>query len=71
MPQETQENYECVIGVQYPERIVDLAKVSKRNTLAMQALRKSLIAGGAPDDGPPHCRPSNEEEVHQFFWLVD
>ncbi|XP_039961054.1 cryptochrome-1 [Bactrocera tryoni] len=71
MPQEMQENYECVIGVQYPERIVDLAKVSKRNTLAMQTLRQSLIAGGAPDEGPPHCRPSNEEEVHQFFWLVD
>ncbi|XP_053955954.1 cryptochrome-1 [Anastrepha ludens] len=71
MPQELQERYECLIGVHYPERIVDLAKMSKRNTLAMQALRHSLIADGAPDEGPPHCRPSNEEEVRQFFWLVD
>ncbi|XP_004529289.1 cryptochrome-1 isoform X1 [Ceratitis capitata] len=71
MSQELQEQCECVIGVQYPERIVDLAKVSKRNTLAMKALKQALIADGAPAEGPPHCRPSNAEEVHQFFWLVD
>ncbi|XP_067615361.1 cryptochrome-1 [Eurosta solidaginis] len=71
MPDEVQKNCECVIGVHYPERIVDLARVSKRNTLAMKALRHSLIAEGAPEEGPPHCRPSNEEEIRQFFWLVD
>ncbi|XP_037947512.1 cryptochrome-1 [Teleopsis dalmanni] len=70
MPMELQENVECVIGVHYPERMIDLSLASKRNMLAMRTLRDALIAEGAPNDGPPHCRPSNEEEVRQFFWLA-
>lgn len=65
MSAEQQERYECLIGVHYPERIIDLAKATNHNMLAMMALRNSLITP------PPHCRPSNEEEVRQFFWLSD
>ncbi|XP_017145329.1 cryptochrome-1 [Drosophila miranda] len=62
---EQQVKYECLIGVHYPERIIDLSKAVKRNMMAMTALRNSLITP------PPHCRPSNEEEVRQFFWLAN
>ncbi|XP_043946773.1 cryptochrome-1 [Drosophila biarmipes] len=65
MSPEQQEQYECLIGVHYPERIIDLSVYVKRNMMAMKALRNSLITP------PPHCRPSNEEEVRQFFWLAD
>lgn len=68
-PQEIQEQAECIIGIHYPNRIIDLNAASKQNNMAMTALRNALIADGAPSDGPPHCRPFNEEEIRQFFWL--
>ncbi|KAM7361384.1 circadian regulator cryptochrome [Cochliomyia hominivorax] len=71
MPLHVQESVNCLIGVHYPDRLIDLNVASQRNMLAMRALRNSLIAEGAPDNGPPHCRPSNEEEIRTFFWLAD
>ncbi|XP_065354622.1 cryptochrome-1 [Calliphora vicina] len=71
MPLNVQEQADCLIGVHYPDRLIDLSVASQRNMLAMRTLRNSLIAEGAPDEGPPHCRPSNEEEVRNFFWLSD
>lgn len=71
MSAELQEHVECIVGVHYPERIIDLAVASKRNMQAMATLRQALIENGAPEDGPPHCRPSNEEEIRQIFWLAD
>ncbi|KAL7729669.1 hypothetical protein ACLKA6_007941 [Drosophila palustris] len=43
MSAEQQESCECLIGVHYPRRILDLALASKRNMLAMKALRNSLM----------------------------
>lgn len=71
MTSAVQNELNCVIGVHYPERIIDLAEASKRNMLAIRALRNALIADGAPQEGPPHCRPSNEEEIRHFFWLTE
>uniref|UniRef100_A0A1I8PPM0 Cryptochrome-1 n=1 Tax=Stomoxys calcitrans TaxID=35570 RepID=A0A1I8PPM0_STOCA len=71
MPQEEQEKAECIIGVHYPHPMIDLSWATERNMKAMRDLRMSLTSGGAPDKTPPHCRPSNEEEVRHFFWLVD
>lgn len=71
MPLNVQEAVDCLIGVHYPERLIDLNVASQRNMLAMRTLRNSLIAEGAPDNGPPHCRPSNEDEIRTFFWLAD
>ncbi|KAH8280088.1 hypothetical protein KR018_007531 [Drosophila ironensis] len=65
MSADQQQQYECLVGVHYPERILDLSRAVKSNMLAMKALRHSLI------EPPPHCRPSNEEEVRNFFWLAD
>lgn len=67
MPMELQEKLKCIIGVNYPAPIVNLKEASDRNLEAMQRLRDSLIARGAPKDGPPHCRPSNNAEILAFF----
>lgn len=71
MPLEEQEKAECLIGVHYPSPMIDLTLATERNMKAMRDLRMSLTSAGAPDKTPPHCRPSNEEEVRHFFWLAD
>lgn len=72
MSTEEQEKAECIIGIHYPNPMIDLALATERNMKAMRDLRMSLTAAaGAPDKTPPHCRPSNEEEVRHFFWLAD
>ncbi|KAL9895760.1 circadian regulator cryptochrome [Glossina fuscipes fuscipes] len=68
MPLSEQKRSECIIGEHYPERIIDFVKAAESNMTAMRNLRQDLIEGGAPP--PPHCRPSDEAEVRQFFWLV-
>lgn len=65
---EQQIEYGCVIGEKYPAPMVDLAIVSKRNAHTMASLREKLVDGGST---PPHCRPSDIEEIRQFFWLAD
>ena len=62
----TQENSECIIGQHYPQLIVNLTVASARNTAKMNALQQALVNEGTP---PPHCRPSNEQEIRNFFWL--
>ena len=62
-----QEKYNCIIGQDYPERIVDLATASQRNSAKMNALQQSLLSEDTKP--PPHCRPSNEQEIRNFFWL--
>ncbi|XP_055380996.1 cryptochrome-1 [Condylostylus longicornis] len=65
-PKDLQEHCGCVIGIDYPERMIDLDLASKQNNIAMNALRKSLLASGVPD----HVRPSCEEEIMRFFSIV-
>lgn len=60
-----------MIGVDYPERIINLEQAGEKNCNAMKMIRESLISNGAPINGPQHCRPSNDEEIRQFFWLVE
>ncbi|GAB0091616.1 Cryptochrome-1 [Sergentomyia squamirostris] len=67
MPIEIQQNIGCVIGINYPLPIVNLQEASEFNTSAMQNLRSALVAKGAPETGPPHCRPSNNAEILSFF----
>lgn len=57
----------CAIGVSYPDRMIDLSLAFKRNMVAMNVLREQLNCGRC--FVPPHCRPSNEEEIMKFFWL--
>lgn len=64
-PLEVQERSGCVIGKDYPERIVDHQKASEVNRKKMEAIRKSLLTN------IPHCCPSNTDEVRQFMWLPE
>lgn len=66
---EQQIEYGCVIGEHYPAPMVDLAVVGKRNAQTMASLRENLVADGSST--PPHCRPSDIDEIRQFFWLSD
>lgn len=71
-PLDVQEAANCVIGVNYPIQIVNLTAVSQRNGEAMKDYRNSLLVDTSTvNEGwsQSHCRPSNEEEIRQFFWL--
>ncbi|XP_046405998.1 cryptochrome-1 [Ischnura elegans] len=62
-----QESAGCIIGHDYPERIVDHAVASKRNQKYMEAIRNSLMS----DFPAPHCCPSNEDETRHFLMMDD
>ncbi|CAB0002124.1 unnamed protein product [Nesidiocoris tenuis] len=62
-PIDVQEASKCVIGKDYPERIVDHNDVSAQNSAKMEAVRRRLV------NKIPHCCPSNTEELYQFMWL--
>lgn len=57
----------CAMGVSYPDRMIDLSLAVKRNLMAMNVLRDQLNCGRSFE--PPHCRPSNEDEIKKFYWL--
>lgn len=64
-PIEIQEKAGCIIGRDYPERIVNHKQAAYLNQGRMQQLRDSLR------EQPSHCSPSNELEIRQFLWLTD
>lgn len=41
------------------------------NNAAMSLLRSSLMADGATSKDLLHCRPSNDDEIRNFFWLSE
>ncbi|KAJ9600817.1 hypothetical protein L9F63_001029 [Diploptera punctata] len=65
-PIEVQEKAGCVIGRDYPERVVDHVQASKQNREYMQNIRSSVL-----NEPPPHCCPSSEEETCNFMWLPE
>lgn len=65
-PVEVQEDVECVIGQNYPMPMIDLAQASHINCNRMKKIRDTLTA-----DLQPHVRPSNDEEIRNFFWIAD
>lgn len=64
-PLHVQEMAGCIIGKDYPERIVDHQKASEKNRSYMEEIRNCIM------NPPPHCRPSSEEEARQFMWFPD
>ncbi|CAH0392405.1 unnamed protein product [Bemisia tabaci] len=64
-PLEVQEHANCVIGRDYPKRIVDHNVVSHENKEKMKEICKSLKVR------TPHCAPSDELEIRQYMWLPD
>lgn len=49
--------------------MVNLTEVSKCNANKMNAIRQKLLDQGGST--PAHCRPSDMDEVRQFFWLPE
>lgn len=71
-PVDVQEESGCVIGEHYPAPMIDLSTSGKANAKAMQQIRQSVLEGGKNNSEElPHCRPSSEDEIRQFFWLTD
>ena len=64
-PLSKQREFDCIIGEDYPAPIVDLTNALEINSNRMKNIRESLI------DNQPHVRPSNEEEIRNFFWIND
>ncbi|XP_050537923.1 cryptochrome-1 [Daktulosphaira vitifoliae] len=64
-PIEIQKKVGCIIGKDYPHRIVDHQNASCENRKKMQELRSSLMN----ENSIPHCRPSNTTELKKFMYL--
>lgn len=60
-----QEDAGCMIGDDYPAPIIDVVRATQINCDRMKRIRDSLI------EAQPHVRPSNEEEIRNFFWIAD
>lgn len=63
-PIKIQEECGAIVGENYPLPMFDLSQAMKMNCQRMKNIRESII-----DAKPPHIRPSNEEEVRNFFWI--
>ncbi|KAG8231453.1 Cryptochrome 1 [Ladona fulva] len=62
---ELQQSCGCIIGRDYPERIVDHNVASLRNRKYMEDICLSLMISP-----PKHCCPSDEEETRRFLMIT-
>ncbi len=67
---EVQEKAGCLIGKDYPERIVIHEEVSLRNSREMQAIKKKLL-GQLNNEEPTHVHPSDEAETRKFMSFTE
>ncbi|XP_052810769.1 cryptochrome-1-like [Mya arenaria] len=65
-PRSVQEKAGCIIGVDYPEPMVDHRKASKDCYNMMSEVKMKLAASGKELE---HCGPANSDEVSKFVWL--
>lgn len=63
-PADVQEEHDVIVGKDYPSPMIDLSEAMERNCQRMKNIRDSLI----PQN---HVRPSNEEEIRNFFWIAE
>ncbi|XP_055603870.1 cryptochrome-1 [Uranotaenia lowii] len=68
-PLEVQQECGCIVGKDYPSPMINLAEAAKRNARTMDNIRNNLLERGGST--PPHCRPSDMDEVRRFFWLPE
>ena len=68
-PPEVQEAAGCVLGKDYPERIVLHEQVSKENSRKMTELKEKLMRQMM--QAPMHCAPSDEKETRDFMAFPD
>ncbi|XP_026324719.1 cryptochrome-1 [Hyposmocoma kahamanoa] len=64
-PLAEQQRAQCVVGRDYPAPLADPAAAGAANARAMRRLRDAL------QRAPPHCCPSDADEVRRFMWLHD
>ncbi|XP_064121732.1 cryptochrome-1-like [Macrobrachium nipponense] len=62
-PLAIQKKYNCIIGKDYPERVVIHEVVSKENRKMMENISQRM------KEAPPHCCPSNVKETRLFLRL--
>jgi cryptochrome len=63
-PMNIQEECEIILGQNYPLPMIDLTQMMQINCERMKNIRESIIS-------KPHVRPSNENEIRNFFWIAD
>lgn len=63
-PQDIQEESEILMGQTYPLPMIDLTQMMQINCQRMKNIRESIVS-------KPHVRPSNENEIRNFFWIAD
>lgn len=68
-PLDVQKECGCIVGRDYPAPMIDLAAASRANANTMNSIRQKLMERGGST--PPHCRPSDVEEIRNFFWLPE
>jgi len=66
-PLDVQEKAGCIIGQDYPKAMLDHDKVSTYNKKMMQDLQESLLK--KLREQPLHIKPSDDNEVKNFFRL--
>jgi cryptochrome len=64
-PLQIQEEFKVIVGKDYPSPMFDLTRMTQINCQRMKNIRESII------ESKPHVRPSNEEEIRNFFWIAD
>lgn len=60
-----QEEHNVIVGKDYPSPMFDLTQAMQINCQRMKNIRDSIV------EMKPHVRPSNEEEIRNFFWIAD
>lgn len=64
---EQQTEYQCIIGIHYPQTMIDFKEAVKKNRETMKNIRDQLLKES--ETQPEHCRPSSKDEIRKFFWL--
>lgn len=64
---DVQQQCECIVGIHYPQPMIEFKEASSRNRQAMSSIRESIMAQNLVE--PEHCRPSDEAEIRKFFWI--
>ncbi|XP_065557615.1 cryptochrome-1-like [Artemia franciscana] len=68
-PLEIQEKARCIVGKDYPERMVIHEEVARDNQQLMLDFRRQTLV--KLKRAPPHCHPSDEKEIYHFFWMPE
>ncbi|KAF6038965.1 cry [Bugula neritina] len=65
-PRKVQEDANCIVGKDYPERLNDHNSSAKDCNSKMDRVRQTMT-----EHVRDHCAPSSEQETRQFVWLPD